>query len=266
VRGILNKSDSYILLGIWGFFASILTLTGFAQFSNYQREGWSLMIAAAGGLGVVGVGVFHASKYKRVLKVIFAVLFIASVSWGVMHPLGHFILASSAEDQIVRVVRAVSVAQGQEKTKDMSNADQNIQRILSILERKMPITFISRRMSGWSDSGQGELIRSVAGQRTGLDALAINTSGDLEKIEKTNSQVILFVDHDVAVGHENIAFAHINPVQVDRTLRQRKTLQEGNRIIESFIKGLDSKVWNVHRVSFDEKLDVYVMKQRNKEA
>ena len=52
--GFIGKRIGWVMLGLWGIIASVQTLTGFLQFSGYQREGWSLLIAVACLSGVIG--------------------------------------------------------------------------------------------------------------------------------------------------------------------------------------------------------------------
>ena len=93
------------MVGIWGLLTSIQAGTGFLQFSAYQREGWSLLVATCCLSGIMAARIYRLGESFRLFRFSVFVLMAVSAAWVVMNPPSHPKLRSSAEDELVRTIR-----------------------------------------------------------------------------------------------------------------------------------------------------------------
>ena len=107
--GWRKRDAAWRLVGAWGLLASLNLHFGLLQFTNYQREGWSLLIAAAalGGLALDAL----RRRWTRPIwqRTLGAGLALAALA-GLAFPPAHLIAAGEAEADVVRFLLALNPA------------------------------------------------------------------------------------------------------------------------------------------------------------
>jgi hypothetical protein len=107
VFGIRGRDPFLRVLGAWGLVGTLHVLFGLLQFSAYQREGWSLLIAAACLGGVIAGIAYRLLGSYRAGRLIYYGTAAAMLAFTALRPPGHVFLTSGAEEEIVRLVRSV---------------------------------------------------------------------------------------------------------------------------------------------------------------
>lgn len=101
--GIRRKDAGWRMVGIWGLLTSVNLHLGWLQFTDYQREGWSflLALACAGGMGFAAAWRWRRGRaWRRAWGGGLAALALA----GLALPPRHVLAAGPAESDLVRVV------------------------------------------------------------------------------------------------------------------------------------------------------------------
>lgn len=127
-EGWKNRSTVGLVLGAWGLLASINVHGGLFQFTNYQREGWSLLIATACMGGLLVDILWRRPVLRRWLG---AGVMLASAA-GLVFPPRHTILGGAAESDMVRYLLALDPS----------------------------VTVLARNMKGFA-GGQGDVVRTL---------------------------------------------------------------------------------------------------------
>ncbi len=131
VWGVRRKDPAWRLVGLWGLLTSVNLHLGFLQFTDYQREGWSFLLAGAclGGLVFDGIWGWRSGRRWRTG---WAAGLAAAALAGLAFPPVHAILAGPGESDIVEYV----------------------------LKLEPEVTVLARRMSAFP-SGQGDVVRTL---------------------------------------------------------------------------------------------------------
>jgi hypothetical protein len=250
--GACRNSAGLRVLGIWGGLTTIQAAIGFLQFSSYQREGWSLLIAVSCLVGVVGSFAYrYVEKYFLARA---AALFIASASifWSVQHPPAHPALQSSAEDLLIRTVRYLDTGTGNKTTA--------LGKLSTLLDPSLPVILVSRKFVGWNN--QGELVPNVLSPQSHLDTLLVNGRQGTDNLQftKTNQYVVL-VDKEQKQRAADIAsaFAMVSPELVKGVMQQQRAMYRANAFIVSYLDSLDTGKWQVWKVLLSGNLTAYVV-------
>jgi hypothetical protein len=254
----LRLGDDFLrFLGIWGALTSVQAFWGVLQFSSYQREGWSLLLAVCCLCGIVGAWVM--GHIPRILfpRLLVALFFGLSAVFVAYHPPGHEAIWSSGEDMLVRSVRFLG------ETPEIMRAhcekeDEKICEVVSILEADKPITIVTRRFSGWSN--QGEIVSNVLPLASDRAHLIVSDTGE-KNLFHTGGQYVALIDHMEPLAGQQIisAFAMVTPELVEATLRQRESLYESNKIILDQLDLLSPHNWQIHLTKLSENLSAYVV-------
>lgn len=129
--GIRRKDPAWRLVGLWGLLTSVNLHLGFLQFTDYQREGWSFLLAAA-CLGGLMFDKIWGWRPRRRWRTGWAAALAAAALAGLGFPPVHAILAGPGESDIVEYV----------------------------LKLEPEVTVLARRMSAFP-SGQGDVVRTL---------------------------------------------------------------------------------------------------------
>ncbi len=100
--GMKNRKLGWGLVGAWGGLAAAQTSTGFLQFTAYQREGWSLLLAM-GCLGGLVVSWLWAAWPRWRWGIVLGMILFAWIS--LWRPPTHVLTTSTAEETLVRMSR-----------------------------------------------------------------------------------------------------------------------------------------------------------------
>lgn len=101
IAGIRKKDIAWRLVGLWGLLTSLNLHLGWLQFSDYQREGWSFLLALAclGGLVIDALWRWCPSRQWRTG---WALAIAAASLSGLALPPAHAIMAGPAESDVVK--------------------------------------------------------------------------------------------------------------------------------------------------------------------
>lgn len=101
ISGIRKKDVAWRRVGLWGLLTSINLHLGWLQFTDYQREGWSFLLALAclGGLLFHAVWQWRSTRQWQTAWT--TAIAIASLA-GLAFPPAHTILAGPAESEVVK--------------------------------------------------------------------------------------------------------------------------------------------------------------------
>jgi formylglycine-generating enzyme required for sulfatase activity len=184
VWGFRKRRPGWLLLGFWGALASVQTATGFLQFTAYQREGWSLLIAVACLGGLVADVFWHWSRWFRP---VIAIGLACSAGWTLAHPPLHTLTNSTAEEELVhiaRLLRSYPVL-----TPDAHAATEDLRRfLLTRLATNQPLAVITRPLM------QECMLAAVAGSNTAV-AFSRGEVYRTAQVELTNApQTLLLLD------------------------------------------------------------------------
>lgn len=129
--GWTRRAAAWRLVGAWGLLTSLNVHLGLFQFTNYQREGWSLLLAAA-ALGALIFDVLWRTWTSRNGRMVLGAGLAAVSLAGLALPPAHVSAAGPAESDVVRYLLAL-------------DPDAAV---------------LARNMSGF-ESGQGDVVRTL---------------------------------------------------------------------------------------------------------
>jgi hypothetical protein len=129
--GWRQRDAAWRLVGVWGLLTSINVHLGCMQFTNYQREGWSLLLVVAGLCALLFAEVWQRVNKRALRGALGASLTIAALA-GLLFPPAHVPLGGETESDVVRY---------------LVNADPEI-------------TILTRNMSSFSYD-QGDIARTL---------------------------------------------------------------------------------------------------------
>ncbi len=262
VLGFARRRQALLLLGAWGVLSAVQTMTGFLQFSAYQREGWSLLIAVA-VLGGVVVGWIWDRWNDRVwLRLVAGTGVAGSIIWSLAFPPTHTVFISSAEDDIVRLARAVATSHGEliglQGHRLLSREEQEF---LAALDPRRPVTIVTRRLSGWK-TGQGEIVPAVTGSSEHVRTVSVGMDTNMERVFRPGRQYLVLLDRHVSFTADQAgAFFHVNPEHAQSFARMHAGLYAPNERIRSKMKELARSNWRAQRFVVSDDLEMMVITQ-----
>lgn len=257
VYGLVKRQSSFLFIGLWGCLTSVQAATGLFQFSAYQREGWSLLLATCCLTGIFARMVYELGAENLFFRFFVVMVMCASFVWAVLKPPGHPPMRSNAEDMLIRTIRFL----GQDSTELRKQCKDNnsvLCETLNELDGGLPISLISRKFIGWGN--QGEIGPNVLPRDTKIRFLSVSpkTKGDFFK---SGNQYIVLIDTKNKIASRQItsAFAMVDPSMVQNTLRNRDYLFRVNSNILEYIDNLPSDKWRIYRKSFSADLTAFVI-------
>ncbi len=259
--GLFARELSFILLGLWGTITSVQAATGLLQFSSYQREGWSLLIATCCMSGVLGDWLLAVLPGYRLARGGLVVLLGSAAVWTFTHPPRHGAIKTGAEDQLVRSIRFFGQTP-EEMTRECREEPVNYCAIVEFMRDDLPTTLITRRFTGWNN--QGEITPNVLQRKSKLQVIVVDNAvtGDLFQPGK---QYIAIIDRqgDSKTSQTMGAFAMVTPSMVKATLVLQEKLYEINARILDAIKALPEDKWLVKDFQLAGNLTAYAIIPRN---
>ena len=131
VAGWRRRDAAWRLIGAWGLLTSVNVHFGLFQFTQYQREGWSLLLATAGLAALVFDAAWRRWTNRNGRRCLAAGLAVVSLA-GLALPPAHAPATGPAESDVVRY----------------------------LLSLDPEATVLAREMSGF-ESGQGDVVRTL---------------------------------------------------------------------------------------------------------
>jgi len=253
VVGILRRKQYLLAIGLWGVLASLQAHTGFLQFSNYQREGWSLLIAGACMGGHISAVIYSSGSRWLIFRAACGLAVLLSAAWCLAHPPEHTLFSSSAEDEIVELVRTIS---GQETPAASSEKGELKRDVLTCLSPGTPVDIVSRRFAGFGD-GQGDVIRAVKGN---LKSITFTGGESAERLFRPGRQYIVVIDRDDKLGPGGYEIMQRVSRELTRQfLEQRSAALQLNESLENRVRELDPRAWNIRPFKISGNLTVMIV-------
>ena len=256
--GIYTRQKGLLILGLWGGLTTVQASIGLFQFSYYQREGWSLLIATCCLTGVIVALILSYIGKFLLVRAAVCMASVFSVYFTAQHPPFHPALQSSAEDLLIRTVRFLD--------KDRASADEcdrptdSACRLSLLLDKSLSVTLVSRKFVGWRN--QGEIVPNVISHDTNMKTLLVSFGGKNGDVSFSNKgQYVVFVDKENKISSRDLvsAFAMVSPDIVHRVLQQQRYLYRANSLILEYINTLNRDEWLLNKVSLSENLTAYVV-------
>lgn len=99
--GWQRRDVGWRLVGVWGLLTSVNVHLGWLQFTNYQREGWSLLLAAAAWGGLFFAALWQRFANRAMRRTLGGGLAVAALM-GLLLPPAHVPLGGETESDVVR--------------------------------------------------------------------------------------------------------------------------------------------------------------------
>ncbi|MGD9781187.1 MAG: hypothetical protein AB7V14_03440 [Kiritimatiellia bacterium] len=228
--GLRRKNAALRLLGAWGLVTSLQAGTGLFQFTGYQREGWSLLLAAAwlgGGAGARVLALERGRSTWRGLALAFlGVCFLGSLRY----PPGHAPSFSTAEDELIDVARA---------------AADRVRRSPA----ELPLTVVMRPFTGFHGN-QGDPLAAAVGESKRVSTVAVGPETAWSAVSRPGRQYLFLMDRVPFESHWSPGlFARVQPDQVDHFLEAHRHLFGMNRKVDEWAERLPAEQWEKERLS-----------------
>jgi len=239
--GLRKRDPSLRLLGIWGFVTSIQAATGFMQFSGYQREGWSLLMATAWLGGVMGAGVLAFDGRRGWLKNTTLGLFLVFFIWTCRFPPRHVQSFSAAEDELIDVARLAA-----------HRVRQN--------HEELPLTLVMRRFTEFHGN-QGDPLEAVVGPFGRVETIAVGTKQLHPYPMNLERQYLFLMDRvPLTEGWNPGVFAQVQPHQVEQFIAAQNRLFHLNQKVEIWLDALSVNQWTRESIVLGPKLDAILVR------
>jgi len=248
----LSRRDTGALLAAsWGLVTSIQSLTGWLQFSQYQREGWSFMLATAVLSGAAWGWLCGAFRRPLAARTVYAAAGLSFFLWTLLHPPAHQSVISSAEEEIVRICRYVFAGSSEMAT----SAGVSVRSHLDGGEYYV----MARRFSGFS-GGQGDVIQAVLGPVMRKKVISVHQARQEKYMFKKKRRYVVFLDRQPDLASRDPgAYERLNPAQAERFTAFRERAYRVNEKIEKSIRRAAAAGRDVTRVDAGEFLEVVIV-------
>ncbi|MCI5165423.1 MAG: hypothetical protein D3903_04875 [Candidatus Electrothrix sp. GM3_4] len=255
--GLYRQQVGIGLLGIWGALTTVQASTGFLQFSSYQREGWSLLVATCCFSGLFAGILYTRIRQYRFMRGAGLLSMAAMAWWTFLHPPGHPILQSSAESLLIETVRSVGGDQSVFHQECSNNESRPACGLIKLFAEELPLTIVTRHFVGWHN--QGEIVANVLPLGSPVAVLTVDSSHDITKYFSPDRQYLVLLDRKKMVQpHELVsAFAMVAPSQVAAVLRQQNNLYQANERILYDLSLLPKNDWLIKKKILSENLTAY---------
>ena len=239
--GLRRSHHALSLPGLWGVLTSLQTHTGWLQFSSYQREGWSLLIGAALLAGWAVAWLADHPSGRGVLRWPWRLCIAASFA-GLWWPPAHRVFASAAEDDLVRLLRALN---GDVQARAAWPGQQDLWERTGPTQR---VRYVARRISGFED-GIGDPVDALRGLTRMLHhEIAQPVPGVLYV-------VLLDRPDDRAIASSGV-MAKLQPESTAAFVRHQATARDANAALETAVAALGVPF---RRWSASPRLDVLLL-------
>lgn len=256
--GYVRGNYGYVILGLWGVITLVQAMIGFLQFSAYQREGWSLLIAVCCLTGIIAASLYIMAGQYMPVKITVVGILAAVFIWGVFSPPGHPQIRSSAENDVIKTVRFLGMSGAEQMKSCMKKAKSELCGAMEILDEEKPLVLVNRRFSGWGN--QGEVVKNVLQRDSRINSKSLGNRINSFAFRAPRQYVVLIDGKNkITASQRHSAFAMVTPQIVDATLKHQKHLYKVNKKIIALVKNLDPTNWTVQKFTVSDKLKGYVI-------
>lgn len=257
VYGFITVKTHYLMIGLWGGLTSVQAATGFMQFSSYQREGWSLLVATSCLSGILAAWIVQPVFKNRLFRHGLLLLMFFAFLGTVFRPPQHPAIQSSVEDFLVRSIRFFG-----QNPSDLSTICRNQKKLLCVTAdlfvEELPLTLVTRRFVGWGS--QGEIAPNVLLRGSVLRVVTVGKQ-NMNDIFRSGNQYLVLIDdkNSLSSGDVVSAFAMMSPSMVKATMRQQEHLFEANEKILEYLENLPEPQWRIDKMLLSASLTAFVV-------
>ena len=228
--GLRRKNAVLRLLGAWGLVTSLQAGTGIFQFTGYQREGWSLLLATAWLGGEAGARMLAQERGRSLWRGLALAFFFVCFLGSLRYPPGHAASFSTAEDELIDVARDA--------------ADRVRHR-----ETELPLTVVMRAFTEFHGN-QGDPLAAAIGESERVSTVSVGPETAWTDVLRPGRQYLFLMDrqpfsNDWSPG----LFAQVQPDQVNVYLVTHRQLFQANRKVEEWVEQLPEVQWEKERMS-----------------
>ncbi len=238
LAGFRLRDPGWVLLGLWGGITLLQTSTGLAQFTAYQREGWSLMLALALFAGRLAMEILRCLPMLKPLCLPASVLVAAM---GLLLPPSHVLSNSTAEAELLRLARAL----------------QRGEEVLPGVDPEEELLLLTRPLL------QESMFPAVAGRSERLrysDRFIWRSYA--EEIAAVPQTLILLDPHPDPVAGEATAFSTVSPEAAARFQEQQQRSYDFNRNLERYARDLAGQGYRVMEGELEGGLRYYLLRKQ----
>ena len=200
--GWRREDAAWRIVGAWGVLTSVNVHLGLFQFSNYQREGWSLLLAAACLGGLIFSSLWQSRADPGWRRAWLAGLLGASLA-GLAVPPAHVISSGPSESDVVRF----------------------------LVKLDPSATVLARNMSGFA-SGQGDVARTMHSR----------VLSDPSEISSADGPVHFLRDHPAQVPQVSPVMRILQPALAAENESGGSQAEADNRRLEEKLTGCEVRV------------------------
>ena len=252
VWGIRRQRPLAHLLGCWGGLACVQVATGWLQFTSYQREGWSLLIA----VGVLGGAIAgELWSWRTGLRPLLMAGLAVSAVWTFIHPPAHPLLNSSAEEELIRTIRLLRNFPQWTTPSDLTmSALRDF--LAQQLDPRQPVAVCSRSLI------QPDVFRSVAGPNPRLVFCRVVGNHPIAQYLAQGGQFLVVLDKPEDLAHHDFGvFGSVSPGLRKNFIEQQQRRYVTNREMEDYVAGLSRDDWFVAKHTISPRLQVITLRR-----
>ncbi len=259
IAGFLQACPALKLIGSWGLLTSLQTSTGLLEFSQYQRSGWSLMIAIALAGGVVMTWLWTIPATQKWLRPLLVLMLTALLIMAGIAPPQHRCISSGAEHELATVLRELSMARMETRNVRKPVTFEKLAPSPLITKAcTAPHLFIMTRRYTLFDADQGNISDVLIDPRANLiqRSVEVNT-----RIKIPTNTFICFID--LAAKLPDMGFlARISPDLTQSLTTDQSVLYKPNEVILAFLKSLPANDWKVTLEERGANLQIYLAERQ----
>ena len=255
VTGFRKGNSGRAFIGCWGGLVALQTATGFLQFTAYQREGWSLMIATGCLGGLATSWLWSRFRSLRPVIVVGMALAAALTFW---RPPAHHLTNSTAEETMVRIARMFSSYPNLSPDRDPV-VEEFRRFLLNHLVEGAQISLITRPLM------QELMLISVAGPKNIISFSRRDIWRMYDLWMERSTQAIVLLDRSKALDVAQLGvFAGANPAGAQGFIQQQRRSYALNEDIEAHIRQLSTNKWRIASHDLTPYLRVYYVSKQDR--
>ena len=256
--GVAREGPAYVILGLWGLLTCIQATTGFLQFSAYQREGWSLLIATCCLCGIIASRLYRVIEHIRFLRLAVLIVMAVSFIWTLTHPPFHFPLWSGAENELVKTIRYIGDKPWLSTKECKAGRHDSMCDIAPLLRDDLEVSLVTRRFVGWGN--QGEIALNVMPPDKTAPVHIFDSRMEHDIFHRDRQYVVLIDERNRLSAEQMIGvFAMVTPFMVEATIKNRERMLRLNEDIIRQMNQLDDSRWDITRVQISDLLFAYTI-------
>lgn len=233
IFGCITKRKFPTLMGLWGGWTLLQTVFGITQFTSYQREGWSLLIAT----GIVGgwLGGLMVSKYPFLLKPAYGAVGFSMVACLIFPP-RHSLSTSTMEAEWIELVRWMEHPESLPESHPLSQVTEPLLRLWDTEEHLFVVT---RPLL------QETMLSSVIKSPQNIFFSKGGIWRDYKQKIAQSSQTLVLLDPQPENPSATGVFSQVSPEALNMFSKQQMRSYNLNRAYTRFLLNLDPETFEV---------------------